>query len=60
MWGSGLAASLHDAVLVTFGETTTAVRLWVFEQNLRARRFYEKQGWRDTGECSESAFRRRS
>jgi len=57
-WGSGLAADLHDAVLGTFAQTAsgTRVRLRVFEANLRARRFYEKLGWRQTGVGTATSF----
>lgn len=57
-WGSGLAAELHDAVLGTIAETAsgTCVRLRVFEANLRARRFYEKLGWRQTGVRTATSF----
>jgi GNAT superfamily N-acetyltransferase len=45
-WGSGVAASLHDAALehlrVLGG---TECRLWVLEHNTRARAFYERRGW---------------
>jgi GNAT superfamily N-acetyltransferase len=46
-WGEGLGARLLDA-----GESTLvdsgfeAGLLWVLEENSRARRFYESQGWR--------------
>lgn len=57
-WGSGLASELHDAVLATLPETSgvTAVRLWVFEANHRARRFYEKHGWRQTSRRTRTSF----
>jgi len=57
-WGSGLASSLHDAVLATFAEAGVGpvIRLHVFEANLRARRFYEKHRWQATGKRSRSSF----
>lgn len=59
-WGTGLAQQLHDAVLERLAETAPAetvyVRLRVFEDNLRARRFYEKLGWRLTGERTQTSF----
>lgn len=57
-WGTGLASELHDAVLAVLIETwdVSLVRLRVFEANLRARRFYEKHGWRPTGGRSRSSF----
>ena len=45
LWGSGVAEELHDAA-VERGVT----RLWCLEENHRARRFYEKRGWRLNGE----------
>ena len=54
-WGSGLGESLLDFAL----EETNAkkgVGLWAFEENKRARRFYEKHGLRWTGECRGSEF----
>jgi RimJ/RimL family protein N-acetyltransferase len=44
-WGTGVAGELHDAA-VELG----ANRLWCLEDNHRARRFYEKRGWRLNGE----------
>jgi RimJ/RimL family protein N-acetyltransferase len=57
-WGSGLASSLHDAVLAIFAESDVGplIRLRVFEANARARRFYERHGWRATGTRSRSPF----
>jgi GNAT superfamily N-acetyltransferase len=43
-WGTGVASELHDRA-VELG----ARRLWVMERNARARRFYEKRGWRPDG-----------
>ncbi len=49
-WGGGAAAGLHDAVLEhARGEGRASVRLWVLEENARARRFYERRGWRLDG-----------
>jgi len=57
-WGSGLASDLHSAVVATFVATSDSplARLRVFEANLRARRFYEKHGWRATGGRSRTSF----
>ncbi len=59
-WGTGLAQRLHDAVLEQVAATlptgTTDLRLRVFEDNLRARRFYERLGWHTTGVLSQTAF----
>ncbi|WP_370616747.1 GNAT family N-acetyltransferase [Mumia sp. Pv 4-285] len=42
-WGSGLAVGLHDEALRRHGDRP--IRLWVIEENARARRFYERLGW---------------
>lgn len=51
-WGSGLAEQVHDALLARMCRTTSPdvsqLRLRVFEENRRARRFYEKLGWTET------------
>jgi RimJ/RimL family protein N-acetyltransferase len=44
-WGSGVADELHAAVV-----ERGVRRLWCLEDNRRARRFYEKRGWRLNGE----------
>jgi putative acetyltransferase len=50
-WGTGLAGSLHDRALELVRELgATRCHLWVLEENLRARRFYERRGWRENGE----------
>jgi RimJ/RimL family protein N-acetyltransferase len=48
-WGTGVAAELHDAALAAMPDCAE-VKLWVLEGNDRARRFYEKHGWRRNGE----------
>jgi diamine N-acetyltransferase len=46
-WGSGIAVALHDAALdVVRGEGFERCHLWVLDDNRRARRFYERLGWR--------------
>jgi GNAT superfamily N-acetyltransferase len=45
-WGTGVAARLHDRALRN--AATRSIRLTVPEGNGRARRFYEKNGWRRT------------
>jgi GNAT superfamily N-acetyltransferase len=49
-WGGGVADALIEAAEAElrsagFGEAV----LWVFAQNPRARRFYERNGWHDDG-----------
>jgi GNAT superfamily N-acetyltransferase len=56
-WGSGLATLLHDGVVDRMRQAgVREARLWVLEQNIRGRRFYEKLGWRDSGARSHSPF----
>ena len=56
-WGDGLARAAHDAVLGSMRAVgVERARLRVFTGNGRGRRFYEKQGWRPTGERSRSSF----
>jgi RimJ/RimL family protein N-acetyltransferase len=56
-WGSGLAAAAHRQVMQRLAATgSTRARLRVFEENLRARRFYEKLGWRCTDRISRTSF----
>ncbi|MBK1784539.1 GNAT family N-acetyltransferase [Prauserella cavernicola] len=49
-WGRGFGRMLHDdalALLRSAGNRTAT--LWVLNSNARARRFYEKAGWRADG-----------
>ena len=49
-WGSGVSGQLHDEALRTLaGAGATTARLWVLEDNPRARRFYERRGWQTDG-----------
>jgi GNAT superfamily N-acetyltransferase len=49
-WGSNVAPSLHDAVVDAIRVSGAAsAHLWVLEANARARRFYERRGWRENG-----------
>jgi putative acetyltransferase len=46
-WGSGIAVELHDAALdVVRAAGFEQCHLWVLDDNRRARRFYERLGWR--------------
>lgn len=50
-WGTGLADALHgEALDLVRGIGSTRCHLWVLEDNARARRFYERRGWRQNGE----------
>jgi GNAT superfamily N-acetyltransferase len=46
-WGSGVAVALHDAALdIVRSAGFERCHLWVLDHNRRARRFYERLGWR--------------
>ena len=50
-WSRGVGRALHDEVLARQrAEGRTSCNLWVLEENTRARRFYERLGWRENGE----------
>jgi tRNA dimethylallyltransferase len=49
-WGNGVAGRLHDEALrLLAADGATSARLWVLEDNARARRFYERRGWHRDG-----------
>jgi GNAT superfamily N-acetyltransferase len=49
-WGGTVASALHEAVLDAMRVSEAAeAHLWVLEANQRARRFYERRGWRENG-----------
>jgi GNAT superfamily N-acetyltransferase len=49
-WGTGLAGELHDQALEVVRQLgSERCHLWVLEDNARARRFYERRGWRENG-----------
>jgi GNAT superfamily N-acetyltransferase len=50
-WGTGVADALYDCVAEIAGSPAT---LWVLEANERGRRFWERRGWRPTGERDDS------
>jgi GNAT superfamily N-acetyltransferase len=55
-WGTGLASRLMDAAAEAARERGfDALRLFVAEGQARARRFYEREGWRPVGEPFEDA-----
>lgn len=46
-WGTGVARALHAAAIDHLRACgAAAAHLWVLEGNARARRFYEREGWR--------------
>ena len=56
-WGSWVADRLHDAAVQRLrGWGCGWCRLSVLEQNQRARRFYERRGWRLDGRRTRTPF----
>jgi diamine N-acetyltransferase len=56
-WGSGVADRLHDAAVQRLrGWDCGRCRLSVLEENHRARRFYERRGWRLDGRRTRTPF----
>ena len=56
-WGSGLGAAMLEKALADMAASgKTSVGLWAFQENTRARRFYEKHGFTFTGEERVSEF----
>jgi putative acetyltransferase len=56
-WGTGLADALHDRALDEVRQLGSAsCQLWVLEDNVRARRFYERRGWHENGETRVVEF----
>lgn len=49
-WGTGIGSALFDATTESLRtQGYQAAMLWVLDTNRRARRFYEKHGWRADG-----------
>jgi len=56
-WGSGAAPILLTAALSALDEKDfNRISLWVLEENPRARRFYEREGWIPDGGRREEEF----
>lgn len=56
-FGTGVADVLHtEAIYRMTAAGGSVARLWVLAENLRARRFYERHGWRADGRETESEF----
>lgn len=56
-WGRGVGRALHDEVLARQRAAgATRCHLWVLEANDRARRLYERLGWRESGETRVVPF----
>jgi diamine N-acetyltransferase len=55
-WGRGAGSALHDEAVALLRAKGEGARLWVLEQNERARRFYERRGWVFEGERRPSEY----
>jgi GNAT superfamily N-acetyltransferase len=56
-WGHGVGRELHDEALDRLRQGgSTRCHLWVLERNDRARRFYERLGWRQNGDTRVVPF----
>jgi putative acetyltransferase len=56
-WSRGVGRTLHDAALDRLRAGGSArCHLWVLEHNDRARRFYERLGWRENGDTRVVPF----
>jgi hypothetical protein len=47
--GRGVAPPRHAAAVEAIAAAHSEARLWCLEGNARARRFYERNGWREYG-----------
>ena len=57
VWGKGVGKEILEyAVQEIEREGYEKIELWVFEKNLRARRFYSKNGFCETQEKRETVF----
>jgi GNAT superfamily N-acetyltransferase len=55
-WGGGVGQALLDRAHVALAETCDEARLTVLAANLRARRFYERNGWELVERLTEPHF----
>ena len=53
-WGTGLARELHGRAMEALGDRSA--RLFTPEAQVRARRFYEREGWRLVGRDERTDF----
>jgi len=54
-WGAGVATALHDAAVAeAAARGFSRMRLFTPASHARARRFYEREGWRAVAELPES------
>lgn len=57
VWGKGVGKEILEyAVQEIEREGYEKIELWIFEKNLRARRFYSKNGFCETQEKRETVF----
>lgn len=57
VWGKGIAAPLMERVMDDLRDQgVTTAQLWVLAENERARRFYERLGWRPDGERNRDDY----
>ena len=56
-WSRGIGRALHDEVLERQRAAgAERCNLWVLEENTRARRFYERLGWAESGDTRVVPF----
>ena len=55
-WGCGLGRMLAERALGEMQQRYTGAALWVFQDNARARRFYEKFGFTPDGKQKQENF----
>jgi RimJ/RimL family protein N-acetyltransferase len=55
-WGTGRASALHDRVVAAMQTPEQPLRLWVLVDNHRARAFYARLGWVDSGARDDEVF----
>lgn len=48
LWGHGIGTALYDMAIADLATRFAEATLWVLEDNHRARRWYERLGWRLT------------
>jgi GNAT superfamily N-acetyltransferase len=53
-WGTRVAQALMEAAIESVRGDAGEAFLWVGERNVRARRFYEREGWAADGASRES------
>jgi GNAT superfamily N-acetyltransferase len=55
-WGTRVAQALMEAAIESVRGDAGEAFLWVGERNVRARRFYEREGWAADGESRPSGL----